>query len=70
MNGEYTESGALTIDEAADCLQVPRQDLYNLIAAGEGPPLAHLGLRTIIERDALLQWLVARREAAQRQPYG
>jgi excisionase family DNA binding protein len=70
MNGEYTESGALTIDEAADCLRVPRQDLYNLITAGEGPPLARLGLRTIIERDALLEWLEARGAAAQSRPYG
>ena len=65
MYGEYTESGALTIDEAAENLQVPRQDLYNLIAAGDGPPLVRLGLRTIIERDALLGWLEARGEAAQ-----
>jgi excisionase family DNA binding protein len=64
MNGEYKESGALTIDEAAESLQVPRQDLYNLIAAGSGPPLVRLGLRTIIEREALLQWLEARGEAA------
>ena len=64
MNGEYTESGALTIDEAAENFQVPRQNLYNLIAAGNGPPLVRLGLRTIIEREALLQWLEARGEAA------
>ena len=70
MNCEYTKGGALTIDEAADCLRVPRQDLYNLITAGEGPPLARLGLRTIIEREALLQWLEARGEAAQPRPYG
>lgn len=70
MNDEYTESGALTINEAADCLRVPLQDLYNLIAAGEGPPLARLGLRTIIERDALLQWLVARGETVHGRPYG
>ncbi len=65
MNGEYKESGALTIDEAADCLRVPRQDLYNLIAADNGPPLVRLGLRTIIEREALLQWLEARGKPAQ-----
>ena len=70
MNNEYTEGGALTIDEAADCLQVPRQDLYNLITAGEGPPLARLGLRTIIEREALLEWLEARGVAAQSLPNG
>ncbi len=63
MDGEYTESGALTIDQAAENLQVPRQDLYNLIAAGEGPPLVRLGLRTIIEREALVQWLETRGEA-------
>ncbi len=68
MNGEYTESGALTIDEAAENLPVPRQDLYNLIAAGEGPPLVRLGLRTIVEREALLQWLEARRRAAPQRP--
>jgi excisionase family DNA binding protein len=70
MNEKYTESVALTIDEAADRLQVPRQDLYNLITAGEGPPLARLGLRTIIEREALLRWLEARGEAAQLRPHG
>ena len=70
MNGKYTESVALTIDEAADRLQVPRQHLYNLIAAGEGPPLARLGLRTIIEREALLRWLEARGEAEQSRAYG
>ena len=70
MNGKYSESVALTIDEAADRLQVPRQDLYNLIAAGEGPPLARLGLRTTIECEALLQWLEARGEAAQSRAYG
>ena len=64
MNDEYTESGALTVGEAADCLQVPLQDLYNLIAAGDGPPLVRLGLRAIIERDALLQWLEARPQVA------
>jgi excisionase family DNA binding protein len=70
MNGEYIERGALTIDQAAANLQVPRQDLYNLIAAGEGPPLVRLGLRTIIEREALLGWLEARGEAAQSRQYG
>ena len=70
MDGEYTVSCALTIDEAADCLRVPRQHLYNLITAGEGPPLARLGLRTIIESDALLEWLESRAEAAQSQLYG
>ncbi len=69
MNGEYKESGALMIDEAAENLQVPRQDLYNLIAAGNGPPLVRLGLRTIIEREALLRWLEACGEAAQSRAY-
>ena len=64
MNDEYTESGALTVGEAADCLQVSLQDLYNLIAAGDGPPLIRLGLRAIIEREALLQWLEARPQVA------
>ncbi len=68
MNGEYTESRALTIDEAADRLHVPRQDLYNLIAAGDGPPLARLGLRAIIEREALVQWLETRHQRAREHP--
>lgn len=70
MIGESTEGRPLTIDEAADYLKVPRQDLYNLITAGEGPALARLGLRTIIEREALFRWLEARGEAAQSRPYG
>jgi excisionase family DNA binding protein len=64
MNDDFTESGALTVSEAADCLQVPLQDLYNLIAAGDGPPLVRLGLRAIIEREALLQWLKSRAQVA------
>jgi excisionase family DNA binding protein len=68
MNDGMTEPSVLTIDEAAENLQVSRQDLYNLIAAGEGPPLVRLGLRAIIEREALLQWLEARGRAARQRP--
>ena len=68
MEDTHIEGIGLTIDQVAESLQVPRQDLYDLMAAGDGPPVVRVGLRTIVEQHALLQWLETRRQRADGAP--
>ncbi len=53
---------ALSIKGAADEVGISPRHLRRLIAKQEGPPLARLGTRTVIRREALAEWLKSREE--------
>jgi excisionase family DNA binding protein len=55
---------ALTVEEAAREARISARHLHRLIANREGPPVARLGSRNVIRREALDAWLRSREEPA------
>lgn len=47
----------LTVQEAADYMQVSERTLREAIARGEFPPARRIGRRIVIPRRALVAWL-------------
>jgi excisionase family DNA binding protein len=55
-----TESGLLTIAEAAGAARISQGHLQALLQRSEGPAIIRLGRRVIIRREALQAWLISR----------
>lgn len=55
-----TESGLLTIAEAADTPRISQRHLQALLQRHEAPAVIRLGRRVIIRQQALLTWLVSK----------
>ena len=56
------EREALSMSEAAAAAGVSRTTLYQLLAAGGGPPTIRVGRRRLIRVEALREWLIQREE--------
>lgn len=56
----------LRVDEAAKVLQVGRNKVYELAAAGELPSL-HIGRQLRIPTEELREWIRAQAQGAERQ---
>lgn len=48
---------ALSVSEAASGAGLSKQTLYNLWAAGKGPAYIIVGVRRLVRREALVEWL-------------
>jgi excisionase family DNA binding protein len=61
---ENSQTMALSIKGAAELVGISPRHLRRLITNQEGPPLVRLGIRTVIRRQALADWLKSREEAS------
>jgi predicted DNA-binding transcriptional regulator AlpA len=55
------EKLAVSISSAAQMSGISRSFFYQLLRQGEGPPVFHLGARTLVLLSDLRAWLAARR---------
>lgn len=51
----------LTVEEVALLLRTTKKSIYNMAERGQLPGATRIGIRLLISRDNLLQWLIERR---------
>lgn len=59
------EKKALSITDSARAISIGRSKFYQIIAQGKGPPIVHIGSRSLILTEDLDAWLRRMRTPAE-----